>query len=142
MEKGSLKGEVEENILTEASGSEKALQVTKEKETLTPKSEIQKQENNSKIKKAIGSKNLEKSLKLTIKVKNNSWFNLTTDNFREEDFILAAGEEKSYWGNKVFRLTIGNKQGIDLILNGKSLVLPESKGKIVKDFIIDSKMIG
>ena len=67
--------------------------------------------------------------------------NLTIDDFQKEDFIVAAGEEKSYWGNKVFRLTIGNKQGIDLILNGKSLVLPESEGKIVKDFIIDSKMI-
>ena len=74
--------------------------------------------------------------------KNNSWVNLTTDNLREEDFILAAGEEKSYWGNKVFRLTIGNKQGTDLILNGKSLVLPESsKGKVLKDFIIDSTII-
>ena len=60
---------------------------------------------------------------------------------QKEDFIIAAGEEKSYWGNKVFRLTIGNKLGTDIILNGKSLALPESKENVVKDFIINSKMI-
>ena len=84
---------------------------------------------------------LEKRLKLTIKVKNNSWFNMTIDDFREEDFILPAGEEKSYWGNNVFRLTIGNKQGTEIILNGKKLVIPESKENVVKDFIINSKII-
>ena len=78
---------------------------------------------------------------MTIKVKNNSWFNITIDDFREEDFILSAGEEKSYRGNEIFRLTIGNKQGTDLFLNGKSLVMPESEGNIVKDIIINSKLI-
>ena len=67
--------------------------------------------------------------------------NITIDDFREEDFILSADEEKSYRGNETFRLTIGNKQGTDLILNGKSLVLPESEGNIVKDIIINSKLI-
>jgi cytoskeleton protein RodZ len=84
---------------------------------------------------------LEKPLKLTIKVKNNSWFNMTIDDFREEDFILPADGEKSYWANNVFRLTIGNKQGTEIILNGKKLVIPESKENVVKDFIINSKLI-
>jgi cytoskeleton protein RodZ len=84
---------------------------------------------------------LEKPLKLTIKVKDNSWFNMTIDDFREEDFILPADGEKSYWANNVFRLTIGNKQGTEIILNGKKLVIPESKENVVKDFIINSKLI-
>ncbi len=84
---------------------------------------------------------LEKPLKLTIKVKNNSWFNMTIDDFREEDFILPADGEKSYWANNVFRLTIGNKKGTEIILNGKKLVVPESKENVVKDFIINSKLI-
>ena len=66
---------------------------------------------------------------------------MTIDDFREEDFIIPAGEEKSYWGNNVFRLTIGNKQGSEIILNGKKLVIPESKENVVKDFIINSKLI-
>ena len=84
---------------------------------------------------------IEKPLKLTIKVKNNSWFNMTIDDFRKEDFILPADGEKSYWANNVFRLTIGNKQGTEIILNGKMLVIPESKENVVKDFIINSKLI-
>ena len=84
---------------------------------------------------------IEKPLKLTIKVKNNSWFNMTIDDFREEDFILPADGEKIYWANNFFRLTIGNKQGTEIILNGKILVIPESKKNVVKDFIINSKLI-
>jgi cytoskeleton protein RodZ len=84
---------------------------------------------------------LEKPLKLTIKTKNNSWFNMTIDDFREEDFILSADEEKNYLANNFFRLTIGNKHGTEIILNGKKLVIPESKKNVVKDFIINSKLI-
>ena len=108
---------------------------------IKPKPELQKQKNSLVIKERETPGNMEKSLKLTIKVKNNSWFNMTIDDFREEDFILSAGEEKSYWGNEIFRLTIGNKQGTDLILNGKNLVIPESEGNIVKDIMINSKLI-
>ena len=140
-EKYSLKEELAESIIPELSVSEEASQVTKGKVNLISVPKIADEENSTDIKEAMGSKGMEKLLKLTIKVQHNSWFNLAIDNLREEDFILAAGEEKSYWGNKVFRLTIGNKQGTDLILNGRTLVLPESKEKIVKDFIIDSKII-
>tara|TARA_B100000686_G_scaffold122677_1_gene129951 strand:+ start:1272 stop:2177 length:906 start_codon:yes stop_codon:yes gene_type:complete len=141
VEKDSLKEELAENIIPEESFSEKASGIIKEKVSLISVSKIQNEENSIDIKEGMTSKNLEKSLKLTIKVKNNTWFNITIDNSREEDFILATGEEKNYWGNKVFRLTIGNKEATDLILNGKALDLPESKEKIVKDFIIDSKKI-
>ena len=61
--------------------------------------------------------------------------------FEKKTLLFAAGEEKSYWGNNVFRLTIGNKQGSEIILNGKKLVIPESKENVVKDFIINSKLI-
>ena len=67
--------------------------------------------------------------------------NMTIDNFREEDFILPAGEEKSFFGGKTFRLTIGNKKGTKLILNGKTLVIPEGKENIVKNLIITSKLL-
>ncbi len=128
---------VEKNLpLSEISNEEEAVMAK-----TPPDPEYQKQENSLVLNGEVNPENLEKSLKLTISVKNNSWFNMTIDNFREEDFILPAGEEKSYWGNEVFRLTIGNKQGTDVLLNGKSLVIPESKENVVKDFIINSKLI-
>ena len=125
----------------EVSVTKKTLVVENELDTIKPKPEIQKQKNSLVVKEGETPGNMEKPLKLTIKVKNNSWFNITIDDFRGEDFILSAGEEKSYWGNEIFRLTIGNKQGTDLILNGKNLVIPESEGNIVKDITINSELI-
>ena len=125
----------------EVSVTKKTLVVEKRLDTIKPKPELQKQKNSLVVKEGETPGNIEKPLKLTIKVKNNSWFNITIDDFREEDFILSAGEEKSYWGNEIFRLTIGNKKGTLLILNGKNLVIPESEGNIVKDIMINSKLI-
>ena len=135
--------ELAENSLPqpEVSTTKETLVVEKGLDTIKPKPKLQKQKNSSVVKEGETPENKEKSLKLTIKVKNNSWFNMTIDDFREEDFILSAGEEKSYWGNEIFRLTIGNKQVTDLILNGKNLVIPESKGNIVKDIMINSELI-
>lgn len=125
----------------EASATAETQVLTTELDSSKQKPAIENQVNNFVPVKSENPTVLEKPLKLTIKVKNDSWFNMTIDNFREEDFILPAGEEKNYWGNEAFRLTIGNKQGTEIILNGKKLVIPESKENVVKDFIINSKLI-
>ena len=125
----------------EVSVTKKTLVVEKRLDAIKPKPELQKQKNSLVVKEGETLGKMGKSLKLTIKVKNNSWFNITIDDFRGEDFILSAGEEKSYWGNEIFLLTIGNKQGTDLILNGKNLVIPESEGNVVKDIMINSELI-
>ena len=84
---------------------------------------------------------MEKLLKLSIRANEISWLNMTIDDFREEDFILPAGTAKTFWGNETIRLTVGNKTGVELFLNGKALVLPESKDRVVKDFFINSKLV-
>ena len=134
---------IEDNLLKES-----VVPVSQEPQALVPELDSPKQKPDSKnqINSLVLAEKenlpiLEKPLKLTIKVKNNSWFNMTIDDFREEDFILPADGEKSYWANNVFRLTIGNKQGTEIILNEKKLVIPESKENVVKDFIINSKLI-
>ena len=134
---------IEDKLLKESDAllPEKSQALITELDSLKLKSDIENQINSLVPTNNESQLVLEKPLKLTIKVKNNSWFNMTIDDFREEDFIISAGEEKSYWGNNVFRLTIGNKQGSEIILNGKKLVIPESKKNVVKDFIINSKLI-
>ena len=134
---------IEDKLLKESDAPlpEKSQALITELDSLKQKSDIENQINSLVPTDNESQLVLEKPLKLTIKVKNNSWFNMTIDDFREEDFIIPAGEEKSYWGNNVFRLTIGNKQGSEIILNGKKLVIPESKENVVKDFIINSKLI-
>ena len=134
---------IEDKLLKESDAPlpEQSQALITELDSLKQKSDIKNQFNSLVPTDNESQLVLEKPLKLTIKVKNNSWFNMTIDDFREEDFIIPAGEEKSYWGNNVFRLTIGNKQGTEIILNGKKLVIPESKENVVKDFIINSKLM-
>jgi cytoskeleton protein RodZ len=115
--------------------------VTTELNSPEEKPELEIQVNNLAPTEKKSPTALEKPLKLIIKTKKNSWFNMTIDDFREEDFILPADGEKSFLANNVFRLTIGNKHGTEIILNGKNLVIPESEKNVVKDFIINSKLI-
>ena len=121
--------------------TKESIDLPKKQETLKIKSEVQRQENILSPNKEEKLRGLEKPLKLTIKVKSDSWFNMTIDNFREEDFILPAGEEKFFLGNKTFRLTIGNSKDTEVILNGKNLVNPYGNANVVKDFIITAKLI-
>tara|TARA_B100000686_G_C16737643_1_gene944605 strand:+ start:679 stop:1515 length:837 start_codon:yes stop_codon:yes gene_type:complete len=143
-----IKNDLEKKQLLKESPFSAAKSVTKQsidlvEEQDTPKSKagVQKQESILSPNKENNLGDLEKPLKLTIKVKIDSWFNMTIDNLREEDFILPAGEEKSFFGNKTFRLTIGNNKGMEVILNGKHLVIPKGEQNIVKDFIITAKLI-
>jgi cytoskeleton protein RodZ len=85
--------------------------------------------------------NMENLLSLKIRAKENSWFKMTIDDFREEDFILPIGSTKTFWANTEFLLTVGNKTGVELLLNGTTLILPKSKNRVVKDFVINSKLI-
>jgi len=115
--------------------------LAKKQEISKPQAELQRKENILSPNKDENLGVLEKPLKLTVKVKSDSWFNMTIDNFREEDFILPAGEEKSFFGEKTFRLTIGNNKDTELILNGKNLVIPYGNENVIKDFIITAKLI-
>ena len=115
------------------------------KKVLTPQESANGVLQNSSVSRVIlDSKNRKarvKPLRLTIRAKEDSWFNMTIDDFKEEDFILPTGTAKTFWGNANFRLTVGNKTGVELSLNGKDLTFPESKDRVVKDFIITSKLV-
>lgn len=80
-------------------------------------------------------------LRLHIKATENSWFNVTVDGSRKMDFMLSAGASKSLSGKKSFKVTIGNKNGAELALNGHSLPLPDSEDNVVRDFQITPKLI-
>ncbi|GJL78768.1 MAG: helix-turn-helix domain-containing protein [Nitrospinaceae bacterium] len=82
-----------------------------------------------------------KPLHLMIQVQGNSWFNVTVDDGGEEDFILPGGSSKNIFGNEKFRVTIGNRRGTHLFLNGKSIDLPSGTNDVIRDFDITAKLI-
>ena len=81
-------------------------------------------------------------LKLTITVKDNVWFNIAVDDSPVEDFVLARGSEKIFYGKKQYLLNVGNQNSVDLTLNGTVVNLPSgNKENIVKNFTITSELI-
>ena len=81
------------------------------------------------------------SLRLVIRVSDNSWFNLQIDNSREMDFIMPAGARKTILARGEIRITVGNQRATQLTLNDKVLVLPESPDNVVRNLIVNTEMI-
>ena len=77
-------------------------------------------------------------LKLTIITTEKSWFSLVTDGIRLWDFILPAASKKTFKAEKTFLITIGNRKGVTLTLNGNPVDLPEDQNNdnVVKDYFI------
>ncbi len=80
-------------------------------------------------------------LALGISVRSSSWFQLRVDGLAEYDFILPAGAEKTFRGRNELLLTIGNREGTRLTLNGKPLIPPPGRDNVVRNFIITHKLI-
>ncbi|TDJ50033.1 MAG: DUF4115 domain-containing protein [Nitrospina sp.] len=81
------------------------------------------------------------SLRLVIRVSDNSWFNLQIDNSREMDFIMPADTRKTILARGEIRITVGNQRATQLTLNDKVLVLPESPDNVVRNLIVNTEMI-
>ncbi len=82
-----------------------------------------------------------KSLHLKIEVQGNSWFNLTVDDSKEEDFILPGGSTKNIYGREKIRLTIGNRNGTHLFLNGQPIDMPSGSSNEIRDFDITANLL-
>ena len=81
-------------------------------------------------------------LKLTIKIKNDVWFNIAVDDSPVEDFVLAKGSEKIFYGERQYLLNVGNQNSVDLTLNGTVVNFPDGdKEVIVKNFTITSTLV-
>ncbi len=84
---------------------------------------------------------VEAKLKLVIRVSENAWFNLSVDGAPNRDFILPAGETKEFKAQNMLLVTIGNRRGTELKLNGKKLSLPSTPDNVVRNFKVNLKLI-
>gem|GEM_PF-329698 len=82
-----------------------------------------------------------KPLHLKIEVQGNSWFNITVDGSKEEDFILPGGSSKNIYGKEKIRLTIGNRSGTSLFLNGKAIELPSGTNDVIRNFDVTANLL-
>ena len=80
-------------------------------------------------------------LKLTIRVKGDVWLNIMVDDSTVESFILTKGSEKIFYGKKQYLINAGNKNLIDLTLNGKAINFPNGNKDIVENFTINAQLV-
>ena len=81
-------------------------------------------------------------LKLTIRVKGDVWFNIMVDDSQLETFVLTKGSEKIFYGEKQYLINAGNKNLIDLTLNGTAINFPNgNKEDIVTNFTINAQLV-
>jgi len=81
-------------------------------------------------------------LKLTIRVKGDVWLNIMVDDSRVESFILSKGSEKIFYGKKQYLINAGNKNLIDLTLNGTAINFQNgNKEDTVTNFTINAQLI-
>jgi len=81
-------------------------------------------------------------LKLTIRVKGKVWFNIIVDDSPVESFVLTKGSEKIFYGKKQYLINSGNKNLIDLTLNGTAINFPNrDKEDILTNFTINAQLV-
>jgi cytoskeleton protein RodZ len=81
-------------------------------------------------------------LKLSIWIKGDIWFNISVDDSPVESFVVSKGSEQIFYGNKQYLLNVGNKNLIELTLNGKSISIPNrNKDPILTNFTINAQLI-
>lgn len=79
-------------------------------------------------------------LVLTVEADEDAWIKLTIDDNNEEneakEALLKAGETARWKAKEKFIVTLGNKAGTHMQLNGKYILLPESSSNILRDYVI------
>jgi len=81
-------------------------------------------------------------LKLTIRVKDDVWLNIMVDDSSVESFVLPKGSEKIFYGEKKYLINAGNRNLINLTLNGTAINFPNgNKEDIVTNFTINAQLL-
>ena len=81
-------------------------------------------------------------LKLIIKGKGNVWLNIMVDDSPIESLVLTKESEKIFYGEKQYLINAGNKNLIDLTLNGTAINFPNgNKEDLVTNFTINAQLV-
>lgn len=126
----------------EQAATEKSVELTSKDDIIQPTQEnAQEQSLTTGPEEEIHVVVAPRPLELTVRATEHAWFKLTVDDSREEDFILPIGAGRTFRGQNSIKITIGNRSGTQLFLNGEPLNLPESPDNVIRDFLIQAEPI-
>ncbi|WP_282009868.1 RodZ domain-containing protein [Nitrospina watsonii] len=82
----------------------------------------------------------ERAFSLEIRAKEKAWFHMILDEERERDFTLNAGERIVLHANEQILADIGNRNGTEFLLNGKTYELPGTQN-VVLNFVFKAELV-
>ncbi|MFV1951110.1 MAG: RodZ domain-containing protein [Nitrospinota bacterium] len=78
---------------------------------------------------------------LTVIALEDAWFRIEIDDAQVKDFILPRGGMEDIKAEEKFVITIGNKKGTHLRLNGKEITPPLTDYNVVRNFVLTREEI-
>lgn len=82
----------------------------------------------------------ERAFSLEIRAKEKAWFHMILDEEKERDFTLNAGERIVLHANEQILADIGNRNGTEFLLNGKTYELPGTQN-VVLNFVFKAELV-
>ena len=70
---------------------------------------------------------------LTLHATEDAWFSLTIDDQPAKEYLLHAGDSRTWTAARLFTLTVGNAGGVALTLDGRDLPPIGPAGKVVRN---------
>lgn len=89
----------------------------------------------------IGNVSEKDMMVLTVIALEDAWFRVQIDDAQVRDFILPKGGSEDLQAKEKFVITIGNKKGTSLRLNGKEIALPSTNYNVVRNFILTQEEV-
>jgi cytoskeleton protein RodZ len=71
--------------------------------------------------------------RLTVKAIELTWLRIQTDDGTAAEAMLLPGATREWTAEKRFLLTLGNAGGVELLLNGQPVPLPDAKGAVIRE---------
>lgn len=69
---------------------------------------------------------------LNARINETTWVKIYVDDRAPREYIFKPGERFMWKGKSEFEILVGNAAGIDLVLDGETIAIPDSPGKVIR----------
>lgn len=78
-------------------------------------------------------------LVLKITALEDTWLRVIIDDVKQDEVLLLEGRSRDWKAREKFVLTVGNRAGTQVELNGLAIQLPKTSSNVVRNFLISQK---
>ena len=81
---------------------------------------------------AISAESADIEMTLSARINETTWVKIYVDDRAPREYIFKPGERFIWKGKSGFEILVGNAAGIDFVLDGESIAIPDSPGKVIR----------